>query len=38
VLRISERLVNQRAECAIEIEEHQLAELLPCRPAAAESS
>lgn len=29
VLRISERLVNQRAECAVEISEHQLAELLP---------
>jgi acyl dehydratase len=29
VLRMSERLVNQRAECALEIEEHQLAELLP---------
>jgi acyl dehydratase len=29
VLQMSERLVNQRAQCAVEIEEHQLAELLP---------
>lgn len=29
VLRMSERLINQRAECAVEIEEHVLAELLP---------
>jgi len=29
VLRISERLVNQRGQCAVEIETHQLAELLP---------
>jgi acyl dehydratase len=29
VLRMSERLVNQRAECAVEIQTHQLAELLP---------
>jgi len=29
VLRMSERVVNQRAECAVEIEEHQLAELPP---------
>jgi len=29
VLGMSERLVNQRAECAADIEEHVLAELLP---------
>lgn len=29
VLQMSEHLVNQRAECAVRIEEHVLAELLP---------
>lgn len=28
VLRMSERLVNQHAECAVEIEEHMLAQML----------